>query len=266
MCKEKYEGVGGVSRYRIDDVAPLLLKGIFVATTFLSIMMVFWILVLPSSWLVGFSETHDNFIRYFLPEDETQVSPRVILKYGGHPLIKACHILPGAVWSGSIPFQLHPGFRKINRSLHRKIGYIFLGTSILMSFGIYLIVSRGLTFENDYPNVSKQTKFEEISLKLIFPLMTSWFVFTAIMAVVKARSKDFVSHKKYIYRHIASGLWVAIQRLIVIFSGPQKDAQHMRQLFGRSGEIGYLITFGFAELSIFLETRYNQQKMTVKVD
>ena len=81
------------------------------------------------------------------------------------------------------------------------------------------------------------------------------------MAVTRARSKDFYSHKKYIYRHVASGLWVAIQRIIIGLSGPKKDSEHMRDFFSDAGTAGTILSVSLGELAIFLEERIRKKKL-----
>lgn len=232
-----------------------LLKVLYIITTCLSIFMVVWILVFPSSWLVGFSQSHDDLFLKVSRSFENKISPQVVLKYGGHPAIQFSHILPSAFWAGSIPFQLHPGLRKKYKTIHRRIGYIFLGTCLLMALGIFLIIDRKLNFEYDYPEAPPSSQLDRILFKVSIFLSTSWFLWTAIMAVLRARSKDFHSHKKYIYRHVASGIWVAIQRIIINLSGPKKDSEHMRESFSDAGTKGLILSISLGEVAVFLEGR-----------
>jgi hypothetical protein len=238
--------------------APSLIKLIFVAASFLSVFMVAWIMIFPSSWLMGFSERHDKLIHNFLVEgyDGRQISPKVVTKYAGHPAIQFSHILPAAVWSAAIPFQLHPGFRKSCKSTHRRIGYVFLSSSLLMTIGMFLIVIRKLTYEYDYEGEAPpMAPFDAFLSEGSIICMGLWFAFTSVMALVKAKSKDFQLHKHYIYRHCGSGQWVAIQRIIVLASGPQKDAEHSRDSFGTAAMFGIVISMSLAELAVFLDSK-----------
>jgi len=130
------------------------------------------------------------------------------------------------------------------------IGYVFIATSFIMTLGIFLILARNLSYlDNDYPDAPPVSKLENYTNKLFTILEASWFAWTACMAVFKARAKDFESHKNYIYRHIASGLWVAIQRLILLGAGPQKDAQQVRDLFGNAAYAAVFISTLLGEVA-----------------
>lgn len=224
--------------------------------------MVGWILIYPSSWLMGHSESHDRWITETLvePYDGTQISPKVVTKYNGHPDVQFTHTLPAAIWSAAIPFQLHQGFRKTYKASHRRTGYAFLGCSLLMTVGIFLIVIKKLTFDYDYEGLAPpMSKFVEIKTKATVLGMGVWFAFTSTMAVFEARKKRFQSHKHYIYRHIGSGLWVAVQRLLIPAFGPQENPEAMRDRFGDAAFIGFSITFSLGELAVYLDRQAGQQ-------
>ncbi|CAJ1960316.1 unnamed protein product [Cylindrotheca closterium] len=233
-----------------------ILKWIYLLATFLSLFMVGWILVYPSSWLMGHSEQHDDWINKTLvePYDGTQIHPKVVTKYKGHPDVQFTHTLPAAIWSAAIPFQLHEGFRKTYKTSHRRAGYAFLGSSLLMTVGMFLIVIKKLTFDYDYEGLAPPlSKFEEIQTKATILGMGLWFAFTSSMAVTEARKKRFQSHKHYIYRHVGSGLWVAIQRLLIPVFGPQKNPEAMRDRFGDAAFIGFVLSFSLGELAVYLD-------------
>lgn len=218
--------------------------------------MIGWILVFPSSWLMGHSETHDAWIHEQLvePYDGTQIHPKIVTKYAGHSDVQFTHTLPAAVWSVAIPFQLHQGFRKTYKTSHRRIGYAFLCSSLLMTVGMFLIVIKKLTYDYDYEGLAPPlSKFEEIQTKCGIFGMGVWFAFTSSMAVLEARKKRFQSHKYYIYRHIGSGLWVAVQRLLIGAFGPQKNPEAMRDRFGDAAFIGFVLTFSLGELAVYMD-------------
>eukprot|EP00980_Cylindrotheca_fusiformis_P021316 scaffold8211_cov117-Cylindrotheca_fusiformis.AAC.12 len=237
-------------------------KLLFLFVAFLCGFMVFWIMVFPSSWLLGLSKRQDNLVHYYLVKDYKgggEISPKTITKYAGHPAIQLSHILPAALWAASIPFQIHPDFRKTYKTAHRRIGYAFIISSILMTFGLVLIMIRNLTFEHDYDGeTAPMEDTDQLLSKAFVSVLGSWFAFTSVMALLKARGKDFRSHKHYIYRHCGSGLWVAIQRLFIMACGPQKDASRMRGFFATAAMYGVVISISLAEVAVYLDKK--QQK------
>lgn len=224
--------------------------------------MVCWIVIFPSSWLMGHSKDHDIWVNRTLvePYDGTQFSPRVVTKYEGHPEVQFSHILPAAIWSAAIPFQLHQGFRKNYKAAHRTTGYAFLFSSLLMTAGIFIIVAKKLTYESDYEGWAPPVKpLEERMAKALIMGLGLWFGYTAIMSINEARKKRFQSHKHYIYRHIGSGLWVAVQRVLVIGFGPRPNAEAMRNFFGNAAYSGVAITLCLAELAVYLDRQPKRQ-------
>lgn len=227
--------------------------------------MVGWILIFPSSWLMGHSKRHDAWINETLvePYDGTQIHPKVVTKYAGHPEVQFTHTLPAAIWSAAIPFQLHKGFRSTYKVSHRRVGYAFLGSSLFMTLGMFLIVFKKLTFDHDYDGLAPPlSTLEQIRTKASILGMGVWFAFTSTMAVLEARKKRFQSHKHYIYRHIGSGLWVAIQRLLIYAIGPQKNPEAMRNLFGNSAVIGFVVSFSLGEMAVILDRQLGKQIKT----
>lgn len=224
--------------------------------------MVGWILIFPSSWLMGYSKRHDAWINQTMvePYDGTQIHPKTVTKYAGHPEAQFTHILPAAIWSAAIPFQLHKGFRAKYKVSHRRVGYAFLGSSILMTVGIFIIMLKKLTFDYDYEGLAPPIPaFEERLTKAPFLGMGVWFAFTSTMAVMEAKKKRFQSHKHYIYRHIGSGLWVAIQRLLVGAMGPQKNPEAMRDLFRDASVVGVIISLFLTEMAVYLDRQLGKQ-------
>lgn len=235
-----------------------ILKVLYCVTTFFSLYMVAWIVIFPSSWLMGRSDLHDHIVSeaFIKTYDGTQVPPGTVTKYAGHSLIQFTHILPGAVWAGAIPFQLHPTMRQRYRKVHKASGYAFLTSSILMAIGILVILARDLTFHNDYPShIPPADDVELLQMKASITVLTGWFVYTAMAAVVKARSKDFEEHRAFVIRHIGSGIWIALQRIVVVcfqvlglVSGPLQ----MRNLFGSAATGSTFLTILASEYAIRL--------------
>jgi hypothetical protein len=253
---------GGASRQQGRRVAILLrLKWIYIWTTTLCVFMVFWILLVPGSWLIGRSQFHNNLV---LPHLFNAITPpEIITKYQGHTLVQVTHILPGAVWAGLIPFQLHRTFRSHYRTVHRRMGYLFLTTSLLMSVGLGLILHRGLFFEHhDFPDLvaplpSRNYYYNYSNTAILMVILGIWFLGTAIAAIYCARSHQFVRHQKWIIRHIASGLWIAIQRVLLMtvcsMVLPRPYARHVqRRAFEYTAKLGMLLSFAIGEYTISL--------------
>ena len=50
--------------------------------------------------------------------------------------------------------------------------------------------------------------------QLLF-LVGGWFLYTLTRSIYYARQKDFANHQRWMVRHVAGGIWVAVQRLLV---------------------------------------------------
>lgn len=234
------------------DRQPIL-KRLYVVTSALSVMMVFWILIAPSSWLVGRSKLHDNIIFSFMDPDGP-TPPQILNKYAGHTAVHLMHILPGALWAGAIPLQLHPTLRKTRPRLHRVSGYVFILTSLVMGAGVFLIIKRDLLFEN-YFDVDKPDIFPS---KPFLILLTFYFMGTSLAALKSARDRKFAAHEKWIVRHISSGIWVALQRVLIstvyqaIHSSRPVSPEKQKNAFKVSGMIAAWICLGAGEYAVYL--------------
>lgn len=212
---------------------------IYIITTILCIFMTIWILILPSSALQDYPEFFpylDRMRREIMIDNQHDFLPRNLVdKFRGHKAVHFTHILPAAIWSVLIPFQFHAKFRRKYRQLHVMFGYIFLLSCVLMSAGVVLILKRNLLFENfvdrgdgdgDGGNeitTKQQEKLDRgrragVSSTVIFLCFLSlWFIYTAAVAFYCATKKRFHLHQKWLIRHVASGIWVAIQRALIGF-------------------------------------------------
>lgn len=238
-----------------------VLKLLYGLTVFLSSFMVLWILILPSSWLMGRSEVHASLIAEVIERHYDEgggIPAKTLTKYAGHSLVQLTHILPGALWAGAIPFQLNPSVRRKHRHAHRVLGHIFLSASLAMAVGILLILQRNLAYWNDYPKSTPRiSSHEENYFLAVGTCGAAWFAYTALQAFAKIRTGDVPSHRAFIIRHVASGVWVALQRIIVLslqgwgVTGPLQ----MRYWFGRASEISIFLTIPAGEYAIRLLKR-----------
>lgn len=225
--------------------------------------MVIWILVVPSSWLLGYWNWHDRMVLSSLPYDGI-VAPSTLSKMSGQTAVQFTHILPGAFWVGVIPFQLHSEWRKKYRSAHRYTGYLFLLTSISIMVGVFLIWKRNLMYHHFFDDLPPMAQ----SVPLQMCLISIWFVVTAGMALQTARRRKFQEHQRWIQRHVASGMWVALQRVIlmVVMSNiyPQ-PVSRMRQRanFGNATGIAIVVCCTLCEYCIYLQSKLEKEKQEV---
>jgi hypothetical protein len=235
----------------------IILKYIYLYTTGLCMMMVFWILLLPGSWLMGRSKLHDDIVlRAFKEQSVTPIE--IVTKYQGHTLVQLTHILPAFLWAGVIPFQLHPTFRRNNPKIHRRLGYIFSICAILMSLGVLIILKRGLSFEHFFADLPPPP----FSSQPFMVPLAMYFAWTALYSIQQARNRKFVNHQKWMIRHIASGMWVAVQRFLIvtvyssIYSAPISRSSQ-RDIFTQAAFLGMVISFVLGEYTVYLLSRPN---------
>jgi len=234
---------------------------LYCAVTLLAGFMVLWVMVLPSSWLVGHSDFHDKMAgQIWDREGATPPTPKnLIFKYKMHPLVQFTHTLPSALWSLAIPLQLHPQLRSYAPRLHRATGYMFFVAACTMMAGLVIIDRRKLYyFETDFPDIAHDVGMSRFprTLGLLphkngFRLLGVWFLFTIVYSVWCARKKKFRQHRDFLYRHIGAGIWVAVQRLYVGALSTQIPLEQ-KMNFGDGAIIGAFITITMAEVAIRL--------------
>ena len=101
-----------------------------------------------------------------------------------------------------------------------------------MMFGVFLIIRRGLLFENYFPDLpERDSSAAEISLFA----MSAWFLVSSGTAWWFAWKKDFVNHERFMIRHVGSGLWIAVQRLLLTSVTGTVTRSQQRDYFGQAG-------------------------------
>ena len=209
----------------------------------------------PATWLVLRSPFHSkltNSLIDYLEGTQNIASAALIKKFIGRPLIQMTHMVPGAVWSAIVPFQLHPTFRKNHPKTHKLLGYIFFLCSTLSSVGVSIILGKGLLFENFFPDLPPV----RLSNEPVVIGLSMWFSYTAARAwhAVLCR-RDIEQHRTWIIRHVASGIWIALLRLFlltvdqVLFPAPTPRTLQ-RSVFGNTSKVAFLVCVVVAEYAI----------------
>ena len=242
------------------EIAERYLCGAYGILVALCVMMVLWILGLPATWRAGWA-WHDRLVAAWyarsiqtLGHFPTPLS--LITKYNGHPVAQLCHVLPGAVWAALVPFQLHPAARRRFRRAHRLGGYVFAGTAYLMMGGYVYIDVKGLLYLHaDFPQIRPEHNTTHLPVHVVphepmFRAVAAWFVVTISLALWHAVRRRFKEHRKWILRHVASGIWVAVQRLVVVMVNSETPAEQ-KKTFGDGALIGVALTCAAAEIAVW---------------
>lgn len=234
----------------------LSLKRAYIAASILSILMVVWILITPASWMIGRCKWHDAIL-FSLLNDESLTPAHILSKYAGHTAVHVTHILPGAIWAGLTPLQLHPTLRKTRPKLHRVSGYVFLGIALVMTVGFFIILDRDLLFENFF-DIPEEEESIKVPMKPFLSLLMLYFAGTALAAIWAAKNKKFALHRTWIIRHIASGIWVSMQRFLLMtvyqtiyLFWPVTPASQ-KHSFSSAGFVSVLICIAIGEYTIYL--------------
>lgn len=230
-----------------------ILRGLYIVKSCICVLMISWILIFPASWLVGRSRFHEKLLEMTLGTKDRVTSIDISMKYKGHSLVQFAHNFPGVIWAAAIPFQLHPTLRKEYKKMHRIIGYLFLSTSFVMMVGVVIILHRRLLYEHSFTDLPPP-KFSSTPSIMA---MGIWFLITAITAAVHGHTKKFKSHQRFVIRHVASGIWVALQRAMLMtvaalkFGSPFTRLQQ-RDFFRNAAFVSMLICLVCGEVAIHL--------------
>jgi hypothetical protein len=84
----------------------------------------------------------------------------------------------------------------------------------------------------------------------VFRVVTGWFFLSICIALRKAQQKRYQEHQFYILRHVAAGIWVALQRIYVLVVAA-RTPEGQKAAFGDGAVVGILITTIAAELGIW---------------
>lgn len=249
----------------------------YVLVTLLCTMMICWILIFPSSLWYEHSPIHQRILHKALNGSGTignkyshgSVSSDLITKYQGQYMVQMTHILPGAIWAVLVPFQLNTPFRKKYPFLHRYLGYTFTSVALLVGIGVFIILHRGLFYENFFDDLAPKM----ISTSHFMMFMATYFIgtiLTSVYYVAVAKRRSFDKHSIWITRHIASGIWIALQRILLgspIFNRPPMTREQQRDAFGNAGFLAIAISTITSEMLIVCWSYYQPTSKEIrKVD
>lgn len=229
--------------------------------------MVITILIIPATWRMGWDRNHEERITRFLQKqnEEDKVAPdSLILKYSGHPLVQFTHILPGFIWAVAIPYQFYPSNRIRHPKVHARLGYVFAFVSVIMMVGVSIIDSRKMHLFNEIDDEKETSNSDGFTNNINFKVkkeislyfMAIYFLYTIIAAIMAARHKHFERHNIFIIRHVSSGIWVSLQRIMVFMSQLNPAELSMSEKirnFYDFAVYSQIITVGIAEAYIYFK-------------
>ena len=249
------------------------LRLIYKFTTLLSIFMILWILLLPGTAFHSSNTNWRDKIRSKMSSEYVPLPKALNTKYQNQTSVQLTHILPAVIWVACIPFQFHKGFRKDYKTLHRIMGRVFMYDSFIIMFGFGLIVYKKLTFEH-YLDVElvKLPNLDITVTDFCLGLVMLAFVGCAVKAVSAAKQKKFMEHQYWMIRHVALGLWVSLQRVMifgfvtvwmVFYKGTIATDEFKGKVFGNTGFAAMTICMALGEYTIRL-LKMQQNNMVMK--
>jgi hypothetical protein len=236
---------------------------LYVVVLFLSAFMTLWIFIYPASSRFLRSEKTANEHKDLLIQDSKYwpTPHQTVTKYFSEHLVIYLHVLPAGVWILLIPLQLLSPLRRtfFPAALHKCLGYIFFMTVPLITIGVFLIFYKKLDYEYDYPENLPKSNFSEFGLspfkdtfkvqKVVFSILTIYFMATAGLALKYVREKKYSLHFYWLIRHISSGIWVALMRLYLCIRHAN-TVEEQRASFYDGSIISAIVTIAVAELYI----------------
>lgn len=189
------------------------------------------------------------------------------IKYLGQSFVIATHILPAPFWSAIIPFQLHPASRSpALKRTHRALGSAFFLMSTSLMFGFAAIMGKGLQL---HPGATwgkgaqgQAVRDMPLLLRAMVPIskpflygIAFWFAYTMQRALNAAWRKRFAEHEDWVMRHVASGQWISLMRILLLpgfkLALPYGDTQEVvSSVFYSAGIAAWIACVLGAELAV----------------
>lgn len=240
------------------------LQVLYVGAASFAVFMLVWIFGFPASWRLGNTPGWEESVQKRM-ELGARVPPSLVLKYSGQRAVQFTHSLPAGVWSFVLPFQLQPRFRKAFRKVHRCMGYTFFSSALLMMIGFAIIEYKHLDApRRDFPSVPLDEATSAIGLGWVphremlicVGVVFSLFAALALRAIIRG---DFVSHRKWVLRHIGMGIWIAPQRMYLGVAGGETPREQKAN-FMDGTIVGLVLTVLAAELAVWIYHWQSQPK------
>ena len=168
------------------------------------------------------------------------------------------HVVPVPVWLLLALLQNVAPLRKRYPGFHHVCGYAMFALTLVMVVPVFAMPLLGEEMlaepEAPFSWTNPATVFTFANASFVF---APWWMFTAWTALQHARRKDFLSHKRWILRFLATGLSVGTMRFLfiayaatfypkngdVLFSGEKQAA-----LYGATMWLGFIINLTICEL------------------
>ncbi|KAF6264496.1 hypothetical protein COO60DRAFT_128039 [Scenedesmus sp. NREL 46B-D3] len=168
----------------------------------LSLFFSFWVLVYPSTWLVGWLPGHMPAAPVFVA-----ANPDSISRFRHLPMVRVLHCLLGALWTLTAPIQLSSRIRKQHPNLHRTVGSLFFTGAAAVIAG-YIMMEPMLVYEHG------------VHLHTFYRPLAAWFTYTAVRALAAvAVQRQYKMHAAFCIRHLGAGLTFALARVLVLLVG-----------------------------------------------
>ncbi len=193
-----------------------MLPGFRTAVCSLAVFMVIWVLVLPATWMNGTFRGHADWLARLIPLDNMPAPSDIISKWGPHATVRFTHTLPSAGWAACAAFQIWgPGVSARARLLHRFSGRFLLICSVLITLGYLAIERGGLSTDKGHKVAQRAAAVWFV----VTGICTAWTAVSGrnLAASAEARVRQIRQlHGRWAARHIASGIWVTLQRVLVL--------------------------------------------------
>lgn len=123
------------------------------------------------------------------------------------------HRLVTMTWLILAPLQLASlgGQQLYSRAWHRRMGYVFVGSSSCIAMGLMEIIGKGRVYG------------EPRWLAMLINI-TKVIYFVASLVLAVGWYNNLKEHKKWILRHVTMGYTVAFQRVLMFVAGPALHA------------------------------------------
>ncbi|OZJ06584.1 hypothetical protein BZG36_00620 [Bifiguratus adelaidae] len=194
----------------------------------------------------------------YLNSTDGEYIPETFVK---HPiLVHGGHIIPALIWALIFPLQFTNSLRRKFSAVHRWLGRIGLGISMLMGIsgilmGLYKVV---YVVEPQHP---RQTifKFDRITY-----ILGAWMMLCIYYTYIYAREKKFAIHRAWALRTAAAGYSVAVMRIFIVLYTIWSEAtryEHRAEIntkqlfFGWAGWLAAVVNIFGVELYLFLYGR-----------